>query len=160
MKITILGCPRPVGGANTECGDTALMWRAAGWDVTVVPTWDESPDNPWPGRLIASGCRLVSATEGTVDQLPGIADSTLVAFCNQHACRAWPKLKALGCSLIYSPCMTYPTAAEREVFATCPPTAVHFQSRFQAQWMGPQYAEWGVAPERMFIIHEIGRAHV
>jgi len=119
------------------------LWRKAGWGVTIIPTWDESPGNHWPGRLIAAGCKIVNATQDTVASVSGIAGSTVVAFCNQFACRAWPAMHAVGCRLVYSPCMTYPTDPEREVFPTCPPTAAHFQSRFQAALLGPQYAAWG-----------------
>jgi len=43
MRIFQLGYPGNMGGANTECWHTVKLWRQAGWDVTLIPTWGQDP---------------------------------------------------------------------------------------------------------------------
>ena len=138
-KITLLGCPRPLGGACVESGHTALMWRRMGLKVTVISTSLEAEDNPWPERLAQAGCKVVLDNQG----LNGLDGSLCVAFCCAGALRAWPSLKQRGCRMAWVPCMTIIPPGDRLIFSKCPPTGVVFQSEYQAHKLGPLYALWG-----------------
>jgi len=138
MNILSLGCPRPCGGANVELGHTLLLLRYMGVGVDVMPTTPEAPNNPWPSRLKAAGCRILSVAD-----YRSIRNRLILAMQNARAVYQWPDLKHHGCRLIYSPCMTYTERHEYDVFRTCPPTAVHFQSRFQAGRLADCYKVWG-----------------
>lgn len=156
MKIVLYGCPRPVGGACVESGDTALLLRQHGIDVDVLPAGrnGEQPDNPWLPRLRQAGCKL----------RPGIAPELLpkqdwlrgqivVDFACEPAVRNWPTLEAMGCKLIHVGCHTAFLQHELDIFTSHPPTAVVFQSEFQRQRLWRHYEMMGVQAHRHFLIH-------
>ena len=139
MKIVSLALPRPIGGGNTELGATLLLFRRMGWDVTAYSMSPEPPDNPWPDRLRGAGCTVVMDPMAAAN----LKDALCISLCCQKAALLWPKLKGQGCRLIWSPCMSTALHYEREVFRTCPPTAVHFQSVFASERRLPDFLLWG-----------------
>lgn len=152
MHVTMLGCPSPVGGANTEAGHTALLWRWAGIGVTIVPTWSIVPGNPWVKRLLDAGCEIVESAPDRLHEVPNLAGGVVASFCNQHACRAWPMLHAMDCRLVWSPCMTYLFPHERAAFRECPPTVLHFQSWYQRRQVTGWYSSVGCDGDRHYVI--------
>jgi hypothetical protein len=141
-KVVMLGMPRECGGANTESGHTAMLWKRRGWDVTVISTSPEPPDNPWPIRLQNMGCHVYLDPRTTVHLLK---DQICVAFCVQAAVTNWPNIQAKGNKLVWSPAMTYHVSYEHQTFSKCPPTAIHFQSDYQKEQLWPDYEKWGVS---------------
>jgi len=152
MRAWLLGCPSTFGGADTERGHTALLWRKAGLSVSVLyfpecrcgirPVIPD-PSNPWMAPLREAGVSFVPGEPGKLGEVPGLAGGTLVGMCHPHALHNWPELKALGCKLIWSPCMTNLRLDESATFSDTPPTAVHFQSRFQASQLIHEYRAFG-----------------
>jgi hypothetical protein len=157
MHVTVLGCPGPVGGARVESGHTILLWRRMGIDVTVIPTggdnWRIPADNPWMARLDATGCRLVEAGPLEWATVPGLAGGIVSAWCNGQVSKHWAILHALGCRLVWSPCMCYTQPAEDHAFMHHgPPAAVHFQSRHQESRLAETCDRWNVPSNRQFLI--------
>lgn len=153
-RVVLFGCPRPVGGANVEAGDTALLWRKMGVSVTVLPASEESPDNPWPQRLTDAGCRMLAAIPpDRLYRQSGLYRSIVVDFNNERAVRSWDMLSRMGCRFIHVPCMNVAMPYEYDSFRHQPPSAVVFQSEFQRRHMALQYGIWGVPPERQTLIH-------
>ena len=156
MDVFLLGIPLTVGGANTECGDTALLWRKAGVNVTCVSflrcpcgrdVKQPTPDNPWMERFESAGIPIVHAEPGKFREVPGLAGAICVSFCNGHTCHNWPELYQLGCRLVWSPAMTWTMPHEHNAFGTeyggGPPAAIHLQSAFQAEQLQPRYEKVG-----------------
>lgn len=159
MEVTLLGVPKTLGGANDEAGHTVMLWRKLGWDVTIaritsckcgVETASFTPTNRWYQRVVDAGCKIIEVSS---ENLAPLAGRTLVSFCNQHTIHNWPQLWALGCRLAWVPCMCYVFRHERTTFVDCPPHAVVFQSKFQANELGGNYAAWGVPASRQYRIH-------
>ena len=79
--IYVVGYPGYVGGADTELWHTLRLWRNAGFDVRIIPTWQAHPD--WKTRLEGIGVPTYQiagpANLASVSDLPG---STVVSFCN------------------------------------------------------------------------------
>ncbi len=137
QRITMIGLPRPCGGAFTERGHTILLWRKMGWDVRVLATLPETKPNPWIDRLKAAGCEVVS----DVEAVHSLKDELCVSFCCQLAVARWSMLHARGCRLVWSPCMNDALRIETKAFPLCKPTAVHFQSKYQASRLAARYPE-------------------
>lgn len=152
MHVTMLGCPLPIGGANQEAGHTALLWRQAGIDVTVVPTWSIDKTNPWPDRLRAAGCQIIESSPDNLQSVPGLAGGIVSGWCNRHVCEAWPTLQSLGCRVVWSPCMCYWSPHERHAFTQAPPAAVHFQSIYQRGQLTPWLELHACPRERRWLI--------
>ena len=150
--LVLLGAPRPVGGACTEAGDTALLWRKMGLDVTVLPASPEPPSNPWPQRLKDAGCNVVAPlTNHTLP--PWLKDAIVVDFQCRRAVEVWPELRRRGCKLVHLPTHNVTMEFEHATFRQWPPTAVVFESKFQMQTIGAQYSFYGVPSERQRMIH-------
>lgn len=158
MRVWLVGVPQTCGGGNVEAGETALLWRQAGVEVSIlyftrcrcggrVLVEDES--NPWVPRLRAAGCRFAAGEDGSLAEVDGLRGSTLVAFANSHVMHLYGELTALGCQLIWSPCMCYTTPAENRAFRIAPPRGVHFQSRHQFDRIAPEYVGWGAWDMRL-----------
>lgn len=161
-KLFLLGTPSEVGGANVEAGHTALLWRRAGFDVTIVPIVQcrckahipgFARDNPWYETLRDAGCKIVPSGSRFLAEVPGLRGAVVSGWCNQHVLHLWDELRDLGCRLIWSPCMTYLSPPERHHFAEEPPTAVHFQSEYQRDLLGPTYFRLGCPNVRQYLIH-------
>ena len=152
-QVFLIGVPQPCGGGNVEGGETALLWRRMGIEVTCLyfsncrcgrpVTAPHSDANPWVRRLTDAGVRFVAGTSDRLREVPGLAGSTLSAFCVSHAMHNWPEMAGMGCRIVWSPCMTYFTPAEAVAFHAAPPTMVHFQSRYQRQALQSHYETFG-----------------
>jgi glycosyltransferase involved in cell wall biosynthesis len=152
--VVLFGCPRTEGGANTEAGHTALLWRSMGIPVTVLPTAQEPPENPWPKMLADAGC--VVKPEIKPDNLvrqPWLFRSIIVDFACERAVRQWNKLARMGCRLIHCPTHCFTQPWEHDAFRHRPPTVVVFESRFQRDCLSLQYSSYGVPESRMVVIH-------
>jgi hypothetical protein len=125
-----------------------LLWRRAGIRVSCLhfmqcrcgkqPQKPE-PDNPVAQRLLDAGVDFIPGTPGKLSELPGLPGSTLISFCHQHMNHNWAELRSLGCKLIWSPCMTLTHPGQAAGFRDCPPTAIHFQSKFQTKTISHDY---------------------
>jgi hypothetical protein len=120
-----------------------------GWKVTVIATRPEPPGNPWPARLEAAGCQVILDPAA----IGSLHDEVCIGFCCQGALAAWPGLRERGCRFIYSPCMNHTVYGDFNLFKICPPTALHFQSRFQADRLAKAYYDKLSSPrDRRFVI--------
>jgi len=164
QRVFLFGVPLAVGGANSESASACLLWRLAGIDVTILRLrrclCRQTPANfaafgphlSYAAKLLAAGCQVVESEPGRLDEVPGLPGGIVVAFCNQHALHVLPELHALGCRLVYSPCMCYVSQQEQRVFADHPPAALHFQSRFQLSQTAGQYRRLGIPRGRQWRI--------
>jgi len=142
MKIFILGYPGGMGGANTECWHTVRLWREAGWEVELVPTWG----NPRPGRdrtrdqLDAIGAVTHTGySPETLQAVPDLPGGIVVGMCNSHFTRNFHVLKSLGCRTVWVNCMTFAFPEERQAFVDHGPADAHiFQSEFQRSMLEPE----------------------
>jgi glycosyltransferase involved in cell wall biosynthesis len=107
VKVFLLGYPGDVGGANTECLHTVKLWRQFGVDVTLVPTW--TVNTKYKPILDSWGCTTLEAGKNGKElrNVPGLAGSVVVGFCNQFFSINGDLLRSLGCKLVNVPCMTY-----------------------------------------------------
>ncbi len=151
MRIILVGMPLTCGGGGTESGDTVLMWRRAGIDVSVLyfdrckcgkPCTKPVESNPWVNRLKDVGVDFIHGESSRLKDVPGLAGSILVSFRCLHALHNWHELEAMGCKLVWSPLMTRSCIAEHHAFYDHPPSAAHFQSRFQYRELVGDYVGW------------------
>jgi len=151
MKILVLGYPGHMGGANTECWHTVKLWRTAGWDVHMVPTWGR--DEHWEKRLAEIGCMTHHVKPDCLADVPGLAGAIVVGMCNSNYLAAVPALRQLGCKLVWVNCMTFMFPDERNTFAEHGPADAYvFQSLFQRQMLEPQLLRLGYTPDQGFLI--------
>jgi hypothetical protein len=150
-----------MGGANTECWHTLRLWREAGWQVTMIPTW--GADSYWEERLNSIGVKTHHVDIAKLETVPGLAGSVVVGMCNQHFCRTRPedggpadnfaRLKAMGCKTIWAPCMTF--IFDYEVLSWTRhglPDGFMFQSEFQRDRFAAAYKRYGYQPEQGHLI--------
>lgn len=152
MRVFLCGLPLPCGGANQEAGDTALLWRRAGLDVTVL-AWESchcgrhvaptSGPNPWLGRLASAGIPIVKVRSGEVWRVDGLRENPVVSFCNTHFLHNFNEFLSL-CpkSTVWSPTMNYVSLDERRAFELLPPSVIHYQSHFQAKRLRKEHSHW------------------
>lgn len=151
MKVFILGYPSSIGGAGTECFHTIKLWRAAGCDVSLVPTWGGDP--VYREKLDALGCATHHATAETLDRVPGLAGSVVVSFCNDKFVKASPTLRAMGCALVWTNCMTFIGDTEMSCLDQLGPfDAYVFQSEFQRAQLEPTLSAFGYEPSMGHLI--------
>jgi hypothetical protein len=161
MKIFQLGYPGAMGGANTECWHTLRLWREAGWQVTMIPTW--GADSHWEEKLDSIGVKTVHVDVDKLETVPGLAGSIVVGMCNQHFCRTLPqdggpadnfaRLKAMGCKTIWAPCMTFIFSHEVVTWTRHGlPDGFMFQSEFQRDRFAAAYKRYGYQPEQGHLI--------
>ena len=145
MKIFVVGYPGEMGGANTECWHTVKLWRSAGWDVHLLPTWHAAAS--WLARLDAIGCVTHQTRPDDLERVPGLAGSPVVGFCNAEFLAHAHRFRAMGCPIVWANCMTFLFDHERKAFAEHgPANAFVFQSEFQRQQLEPQLAQFGYQP--------------
>lgn len=142
MKIHVLGFPANVGGASTELWHTIRLWRSAGAEVTLTPTW--SAPEPWKSRVEAIGCRISQTTIKGFNPEPGVP---VVSFCNGQF---WPVLKRLvrigKNPTVWVPCMNWLSPREQRRYAQgWAPDAIVCQSEHQRGVLEPQLAQHGLA---------------
>jgi len=155
-----LGYPGNMGGANTEAWHTVRLWREAGWDVTMIPTWGH--DDYWENRLNSIGVSTVHVSVEDLEKVPGLPGSIVVGMCNQHFCRTkakgqrwqnFARLKAMGCRTVWAPCMCFIFPHEQFTWSRYGvPDAMVFQSQFQRQRFELAIHNWGYSPEQGFTI--------
>lgn len=151
MHLFISGYPGDVGGANTECWHTVRLWRRFGLDVTFLPTW--KANTAWRDRLDAIGCRTIETTPEGLKDVPLLAGSVVVSFCNANFLAAADRFRDLGCPIVWLGCMTWLFAEERRHYQRRGPFERYvFQSHYQQEQLQPQLARFGVAPEQCHLI--------
>ena len=139
--IYLIGYPADVGGANTEIWHTIKLWRRFGAEVSVVPTW--SATLKWERRLAAIGVPTLPSRNGKFSAIPD--DSICVSFCNPLFARHSATLANRGCRLIYAPCMSYWSNAERKRLENTGPFDRYvFQSQSQDDLLYPLLEQHGV----------------
>jgi len=145
MKVFLVGYPGEMGGANTEAWHTIKLWRRFGVDVHLIPTWGR--DERWQTRLDALGCTTHLVTAGELESVPGLAGTPVVGMCNSEFMLQAPRLRALGCPIIWVNCMTFLFDHEKRFFAEHGPAdAMVFQSQFQRSQLEPQLSPYNYAP--------------
>lgn len=150
-KIFLLGYPGDIGGANTECWHAIKLWKRYGLDVHLIPTWHAHPR--WVRKLDSLGCVTHNAAADTLDRVPGLAGSIVVGFCNHHFIEAGPKLRRLGCKLVWLNCMTFLFDHEKTFFERSgPPDAMVYQSQFQRSELEPQMERFGYRRDTGYLI--------
>lgn len=149
--IFVVGLPGDLGGANTECWHTIRLWRRAGLDVNVLPTW--TPDEHWVNRLRSVGCRVVSARPDRLADVPGLPGAVTVSFCNSRFLHHAEEFRRLGCRIVWVNCMNWLFAEERLHYRRHGPfDAYVFQSRYQQSQLLPQLRRYGVRPQQCRLI--------
>ena len=142
MEVFLLGYPGEVGGACTEAWHTVRIWRQLGIDVTLVPTW-HAPEN-WRRACADIGCRTVDSAPGKLADVPGLAGSVVVSFCNSEFLSVYKEVRDLGCRVVWCNCMTFLFEQERDVFRRFGlPEKLMFQSDFQRSELEPLLREFG-----------------
>lgn len=152
LKIFVLGYPGDMGGANTECWHTVKLWRQHGVDVHFIPTWGHDPH--WKEKLDAIGCVTHFVDRENLEKTPGLEGSLTVGFCNGEYIIQAPRLRAIGCKLIWVNCMTFLFDYERTFFKEYGPAdAMIYQSEFQRQELEGSLQEVGYSSESGHLIH-------
>ncbi len=142
MRVFLMGYPGDLGGACTEAWHTVKLWRHFDADVRLIPTWEA--DDRWRSRVDELGCTTHAATAETLDQVPGLAGSTVISFCNSAFLANAKRLRELGCRLVWANCMTWLFDAERQFYREAGPfDAFMFQSEFQRGLLERELAEFG-----------------
>ncbi len=142
MRVFLIGYPGEMGGANTEAWHTIKLWRRAGIEVHLIPTWGR--DDVWRRRLAGLGCKTHHVRPEDLERVPGLAGSPVVGMCNQQFTENAHRFRALGCPLVWVNCMTFLFEHEKRSFARSGlPDAFVFQSEFQRSQIEPQLAEFG-----------------
>jgi hypothetical protein len=145
--LFVVGFPGEVGGANTECWHTVRLWRQFGIGVTLIPTWE--PTDAWQAKLEGIGCRTVRTTPHGLRNVPGLAGSVIVSFCNSQFLRHAERFRELGCRIVWVGCMTWLFSDERRHYRRHGPFDRYvFQSAYQQSELQPQLAKFGVRPEQ------------
>ena len=142
-QLILFGCPRPVGGANTAAGHTALLWRKMDLNVTILPASKEAESNPWTARLAEAGCKIMPPVERN-HLPPWLRNAIIVDFAVELCVRLWPELYKRGCKLVHVPTHCVTLGHEHATFALCPPTVLVCETEFQKRTIGMQYAAYGV----------------
>lgn len=145
MRIYLIGYPGDMGGANTEAWHTVKLWRRAGFDVHLVPTW--GGDDRWQAKLDALGCTTHRTRPEDLERVPGLAGSPAIGFCNSEFLLHAGRLRAIGCPIVWVNCMTFLFDGEKRFYAEHGPAdAMVFQSEFQRSQLEPQLARYGYHP--------------
>lgn len=151
MQVFFIGNPGEMGGANTEAWHTIRLWREFGLDVHLIPTWGSDPI--WRAKLDAIGCTTHQVSADELEQVPGLAGSPVIGMCNSEFIRIAPKLRALGCPIVWLNCMTFMFSHEMDFFRQHGPAdAMVYQSEFQRSQLEPQLAQFGYRPESGHLI--------
>lgn len=148
-NIYLIGCPSDLGGADTEAWHALRIFQKHGMGVHVVPTWQATSNwgGPpgWDKKLIAAGFQVHNANLATLTQVPGLAGSLVISFCNGEFLKSLPALNALKCKSIWLNCMTFAFDAEQQMAEPeNRPAAWVMQSRFQHTSLMAAYAERGL----------------
>lgn len=146
MKVFLMGYPGDLGGACTEAWHTIKLWRSFGVDVNLIPTW--RCDSSWQDRVNQLGCRTHTTTPDCLHEVDNLAGSIVVSFCNAAFLESAPRLREIGCQLVWANCMTWLFEAERKFYRESGPfDAYMFQSEFQRGLLETELTEFGYTPE-------------
>ena len=150
--IFVVGYPSYVGGADTELWHTIRLWRTAGIEVRMVPTWG-APDD-WKKRLEQIGVPTYQvAGPDDLPSVPGLACGTVVSFCNGEFLNHAHLFRQIDCRVVWVNCMTWIFPKELEHYERCGPFDRYvFQSEFQQQSLLPTLARFGVADSSCHLI--------
>ncbi len=149
-RITVIGYPGSVGGANTECWHTVRLWRKHGVDVTMIPTWETSEF--WRRKVASIGCRTLEATPKTLVEkiAPG---SIVVAFCNGHFLGQAEALQQRGCRTVWIGCMERIALGEEQHYRRGRLFDRYvFQSRHQRDRICRRLEKWGLQSHQVYLI--------
>jgi hypothetical protein len=147
----VIGYPGDVGGANTECWHTLRLWRRFGLPVRLIPT--SKPGEAWRRRLDEIGCATIPARMDDLANVPGLAGSIVVSFCNANFLQHADRFRDLGCRVVWVNCMTWLFPEERKHYQRRGPFDGYvFQSRHQESSLRPQLAKFGVRPDQCHLI--------
>lgn len=150
--VYVIGAPGPVGGADTELWHTLRLWRSRGLGVAIVPTWGMSA--AWRAKCEQIGCE-VHCVKGPADVLdvPGLAGSAIVSFCNGEFLKNAAVFRRAGCSVVWANCMTWMFDEERRHFREFG-TFDHFvfQSAYQQDALAAKYRELGYRDEQGTVV--------
>ncbi len=150
--IYVVGYPSYLGGADTELWHTIKLWRRKGIPVNLIPTWHAQPE--WRDRLNAIGATTIEASSpGALKDIPGLAESTVVSFCNGEFLNHADQFRELECSVVWVNCMTWAFPKEIEHYERQGAfDAYVFQSAFQRENILPRLRDFGVRDDQCFQI--------
>jgi hypothetical protein len=95
-----------VGGASGESLGAASVLSKHGVKIAYIPTWG-SADKWVVDECKQRGWELHISSQRKLGDVPGLAGSYVLMFCNEKAAAAWKQFKELGCKLVSVPCMTF-----------------------------------------------------
>ncbi|HEX4055489.1 MAG TPA: glycosyltransferase [Tepidisphaeraceae bacterium] len=150
--IYIVGYPSYVGGADTELWHTIKLWRSAGIEVRMVPTWVAPAD--WIVRLEQIGVPTFQvAGPDDLASIPGLFGSTVISFCNGEFLNHAHWFKGMECRIVWVNCMTWAFPKEIEQYEQHGPFDRYvFQSNFQRQALFPALRKFGVTEDQCHLI--------
>ncbi len=152
LSVFVLGAPSFYGGADTELWHTLRLWRRHDVRVTLVPTW--RIDLGWREKCQEIGCSVVSVRgPEELANVPGLAGSTVVSFCNGSFLESAGRIRTLGCRIVWAGCMLWVFDAERRHYEQHGPFDRYvFQSRYQRGILESELQRYGYRPERGAVI--------
>ena len=140
MRVFLIGYPGELGGANTEAWHTVQLWKRAGFDVHLIPTW--GCDARWRAKLDGLGFVTHVVPPDELERVPGLAGAPVVGFCNGEFLAQAHRFRALGCPIVWANCMTFLFPHEKQFFRKYGPAeAMMYQSEFQRGELEPQLSE-------------------
>jgi len=150
--IYVIGYPSYVGGADTELWHTLRLWRTAGMNVRIIPTWHANTE--WKPRLESIGistCQIGGPEN--LASIPDLAGSTVISFCNGDFLNCVERLKQLDCRVVWANCMTWIFPKEIDHYEKHGPFDGYiFQSEYQRQELFPKLTKFGVTEDQCRLI--------
>jgi hypothetical protein len=157
-KVYVIGYPGDMGGANTECWHTTKLWRRNGVDVHFIPTC--GVDRKWKIKLDEIGCVTHEIQIDHLENVPDLRNAITVGFCNGYYIDLVPRLRTIGCKIVWLNCMTFLFDNERQCFKkNGTPDAMIYQSEFQRSELERDLYPFGYESSQGYLIHgafEIG----
>lgn len=169
MKVWVSGSPGHLGGASGECLGAIAVWLRAGLEVGVIPCWGQ-PSQECLDLADLYGFTIHQSSPRRLGDIEGLAGAPVVNFCCDPAAKAAKYFKAIDCTLVAVPCMTFATQAFRNAaFDTWV-----FQSEFQRgcfkrkdghvirggiDWWNIPFQPLPHAPGDPFVLARVARGH-
>ncbi len=150
--IYVFGYPKEVGGANTELWHVLRLWRKCGLDVSAIPSWEATPE--WQQRLDEIGCPTLEVDPTKLSDVPGLAGSTVVSFCNTRFLEHAHDLHEMGCRIVWVNCMNWQFPQERLHLRIHKQTFDRyiFHSEYQRAHIVPQLRAYGYTDAQGVVI--------
>ena len=120
--------------------------------MTLIPTWRIDP--AWREKCEAIGCRVenIRGPEQLAD-VPGLAQSTVISFCNSKFLEAAHRIRELGCSTVWVGCMLWMFDGERRHYERHGPFDRYvFQSHYQQATLESELKGYGYSPRQGAVI--------